>query len=64
MHLNNSDQSSSLDKTLGIIFAALITFIVGYTASRVFLSGNSSADSTIELNVIPHEGTLWSDFGR
>lgn len=65
MHLNNSDQSSSLDGTLGILFAAFFTFIVGYTASRVFLSSNVSTDSAAEsLTVTPHQSTLWDALGR
>lgn len=61
MHLNNSDQSSSVNGTLGIVFAAFFTFVVGYTASRVFLGSkvNTTSPTTENLNVIPHQSTLW-----
>ena len=66
MHLNNSDQSSSLNSAAGIVFAALFTFIVGYTASRVFLSSDVSPSPTAAENipVTPHQATLWNALGR
>ena len=65
MHLNNSERSSSLNGTLGIIFAAFFTFVVGYTASRVFLSGDVANNSASEnLTVTPHQATMWDAFGR
>jgi len=65
MHLDKSEKSSSVDGTLGIIFAAFLTFVVGYTASRVFLSGKVVNNSASEnLTVTPHQSTLWDSLGR
>ncbi len=60
MHLNNSDQSSSVNSALGIVFAAFFTFVIGYSASRVFLGNKVNTSTTNEnLNVVPHQSTLW-----
>ncbi len=51
---------------LAIPVIALTTFVVGYTASRAHLSQTQAPNAATEdYNlVIPHEATLWSDFGN
>jgi len=50
---------------LAIPMIALTTFVVGYTASRAHLSQtqNTNVVSDDYNIVIPHEATLWGDFG-
>lgn len=63
MKLQTSNQNTStLDKALGISLAAFSMFVVGYTVTRAYLSqplsqNANTADSEI---LIPHEATLWS----
>ena len=67
MRLQTSNESiSSLDRVIGFSLAAFSMFVVGYTATRAYLSQPQSqnvapADSDL---VIPHQAQLWSDFGR
>ena len=51
---------------LAIPMIALTAFVVGYTASRAHLSQTQAPSAVAEdYNlVIPHEATLWSDFGN
>ena len=63
MYSNNSTQLSSLDRALGISLAMFSMFVVGYTASRVFLSQGTN-QTVIESTVIPHQAAMWSDLGR
>ncbi|MDJ0650073.1 MAG: hypothetical protein QNJ60_15385 [Xenococcaceae cyanobacterium MO_188.B19] len=63
MYSNNSTQVSSLDRALGISLAMFSMFVVGYTASRVFLSQGTN-QTVIESTVIPHQAAMWSDLGR
>lgn len=50
---------------IAIPVIALTAFVVGYTASRAHLSQTQNAPVVTEdYNiVIPHQATLWSDFG-
>ncbi|NJK54624.1 MAG: hypothetical protein HC939_00970 [Pleurocapsa sp. SU_5_0] len=51
---------------IAIPLVALITFVVGYTASRATLeqTQNQNAVSEDYNLVIPHEASMWSDFAR
>ncbi len=62
MYSNNSTQVSSLDRALGISLAMFSMFVVGSTASRVFLSQGANPTVT-ESTVIPHQAAMWSDLG-
>lgn len=67
MRLQTSNQNTStLDKALGISLAAFSMFVVGYTATRAYLSQPQSSNSnTVQSDiVIPHQATLWSELGR
>ncbi|MEL6441093.1 MAG: hypothetical protein AAFQ80_17785 [Cyanobacteria bacterium J06621_8] len=61
-------QNENVFSSYGVIaipVIALTTFVVGYTASRAHLS-KTQVQETVTDNyefVIPHQGTLWSDFG-
>lgn len=62
MYINQSDRVSSLDRALGVCLAVFSMFVVGYTASRAFLSQETSPTS-VEI-VTPHQASMWSDLGR
>lgn len=63
MQLNNSTQLSNVNRALGISLAAFSMFVVGYTASRVYLSQDTNQNSVIE-SVTPHQASMWSDLAR
>ncbi len=66
MNLQRSENSTSiLDKALGFSLAAFSMFVVGYTATRVYLE-QPQAENVAPANsdfVIPHQAELWSEFG-
>ena len=64
MGINTSTQVSSLEKILGFSLATFSMFILGYTATRVYLSVPQSQTSIEQTNVIPHQAALWSELGR
>ena len=64
MHTNNATQVSTINRALGISLAAFSMFVVGYTASRVFLAQSTSQTGVIETTVTPHQASMWSDLGR
>ena len=67
MNLQTSrENTSGLDKAIGFSLAAFSMFVVGYTATRAYLSQpqTQNAASTNSDFVIPHEATLWSDLGN
>ena len=67
MQLRTSNESLSKSYALiAIPLVALVTFVVGYTASRATLSQTEGQDNVVTEDynvVIPHQATLWSDFG-
>ena len=68
MQLRTSNENlSSSYAIIAIPLVALVTFVVGYTASRATLSQTQTQTKDAvaeEYNlVIPHQATLWSDFG-
>ncbi|BAZ43740.1 hypothetical protein NIES4102_07410 [Chondrocystis sp. NIES-4102] len=66
MRLQTSNETlSTRDKVIGFSLAAFSMFVVGYTATRAFLNQPNTNLATDNSNlVIPHEATLWSDFGK
>ncbi|MDJ0571876.1 MAG: hypothetical protein QNJ53_22915 [Pleurocapsa sp. MO_192.B19] len=61
----SSENISSVDRAIGFSLAAFSMFVVGYTATRVYLSqpqSQNAAPANPDF-VIPHEATLWSDLG-
>ena len=64
MEFRASTQTSALDRVLAASLAAFSMFVVGYTATRVYLSQPSDQSALAESNVIPHQASLWSELGR
>ena len=64
MDFQNSVQASSSDRLLAATFAALAMFVVGYTATRVYLNQPADQTSQAPSSVIPHQAELWSALGR
>ncbi|MEN9521226.1 MAG: hypothetical protein RLZZ381_3814 [Cyanobacteriota bacterium] len=67
MRSRTSSKSLSPSHALiAIPVAGLITFVVGYTASRASLDQTSSQNTVAEVSnvVIPHEASLWSGFAK
>ncbi|MGF1512439.1 MAG: hypothetical protein ACFB5Z_01905 [Elainellaceae cyanobacterium] len=57
---------ASADQTIALgLAAAFTTFVVGYTAARVYLMSPSAAETVTEDEVIvtPHQAELWEGFG-
>jgi len=66
MSIRTSTQVSASDRLVMAAMAAGAMFIAGYTVMRVSLDAGvqaPAASATAEVNVVPSEGTLWSDFG-
>ena len=61
---SNGNVSSSYG-FIAIPLVALVTFVVGYTASRAHLGQveNRNVAPAQDNFVIPHQGAMWSDFG-
>ncbi len=61
-------QSTGLDRAITGVLVAGVMFVLGYTVVRASLASTTTgqaataADSNVNV-VIPHEGTLWADFG-
>lgn len=64
MQINNSTQTSTFDRVLGVSLAAFSMFVVGYTASRVLLSQSTSQGTVVESIVTPHQASMWSALGQ
>ncbi|MEM1367792.1 MAG: hypothetical protein AAGG02_07200 [Cyanobacteria bacterium P01_H01_bin.15] len=53
------------DRALAISLATAITFIFGYGVTRLALQTTiDPASPDTQIQVVPHQGELWSDFGR
>ena len=66
MNLQRSaNNTSTLDRALGFSLAAFSMFVVGYTATRVYLDQPQVQNATPANSnlVIPHQAQLWSEFG-
>ena len=66
MQLRTSNENvSGSYALLAIPLVALVTFVVGYTASRAHLSQTDNQNNVVTEDynlVIPHQATMWSDF--
>lgn len=64
MRSRTSDKNVSSLYGLGIAVAALTTFTIGYTVSRVGLNQSSNQNVAAEdYNfVVPHQAVMWQDF--
>ena len=63
MQSRASTQTSSVDRVLAASLAAVSMFVVGYTATRVYLNQPTGQAALSETKVIPHAASLWSDVG-
>lgn len=66
MSTRTSSQVNSADRLFITAMAVGAMFVAGYTVVRVSLSANAAAPTvspSAQVNVVPSEGTLWSDFG-
>ncbi|NET09469.1 MAG: hypothetical protein F6K16_33135 [Symploca sp. SIO2B6] len=61
MTYNTVAQESGSDRVILSLFAAGIMFVAGYTAVRVTMAQSTSFDPSVQVNVIPHEATLWAN---
>ena len=61
MQSQNFDSKSASDQVVAIFLVAFSMFMVGYTATRVYLHQPSQVNAKAELNVIPHQASLWSE---
>lgn len=62
----SSENVSSLDRVIGFSLAAFSMFVVGYTATRTYLSQPQGQNVTSDSSnlVIPHQASMWSDLGN
>ena len=60
----SNEHVSSADRALGFTLAAFSMFVVGYTITRAFLTQPQAPAANNAEIVIPHQATLWSDFGN
>ncbi len=66
MSTRTSSQVSASDRLMMAALAAGAMFVAGYTVVRVSLDVSATvpaSSAAAEVNVVPSEGTLWSDFG-
>ncbi|NEP18268.1 MAG: hypothetical protein F6J97_15415 [Leptolyngbya sp. SIO4C1] len=56
-------QTSSLDRVLAASLAAFSMFVVGYTATRVYLAQPASQDAPVST-ALPHQAAMWSALGK
>lgn len=64
MYQSDVSSLSTGDRWLIGLMAAGITFIVGYTITRVSLVSATAPSGDAQQNVIPHEGALWNVVGQ
>ena len=63
---NRAERSDAVGNAIAGLFAASVMFVLGYTVVRASLAQNSIAPAEAGAEaevVVPHEGTLWADFG-
>jgi hypothetical protein len=66
MFQSNVSSLSTGDRWIVGLMAAGVTFLVGYTLTRVTLAETSATPTTedVQQSVIPHESALWQDFSN
>lgn len=65
MYRSTFSELSAGDRWMAGLMAAGITFVVGYTITRVSLMPTDTATAdNVQLSVTPHEGELWKGFGE
>lgn len=62
MPSNSQSQFSRIERFAAGALAAFSMFVVGYSATRVFLA---QPDTSVNVSpVVPHEASLWSVLGE
>ncbi len=67
MRLQTSNENvSNVDRAIGFALAAFSMFVVGYTATRAYLTQPQSANVTPTNSdlIIPHQAQMWSVLGE
>ncbi|MEM1308838.1 MAG: hypothetical protein AAGF98_04930 [Cyanobacteria bacterium P01_H01_bin.153] len=64
MYRSSISDLSVGDRWMSGLMAAGVTFIVGYTITRVSLMPIDTAANNVQLSVVPHEGELWRGFAE
>ncbi|MEM6838659.1 MAG: hypothetical protein AAF609_17610 [Cyanobacteria bacterium P01_C01_bin.120] len=65
MYRSSISDLSAGDRWMAGLMAAGITFVVGYTITRVSLIPTETANTNdVQLSVVPHEGELWTGFAE
>ncbi|MEM8542737.1 MAG: hypothetical protein AAGF66_01930 [Cyanobacteria bacterium P01_H01_bin.119] len=60
MIYNTTAQETASDRIVASILVLGIMFITGYTVTRVALMESAPSDPQTQINVVPHEATLWN----
>lgn len=64
MNSQTSTQTSSFNQVLGICLATFSMFVVGYSATRIYLNQPTTSTEATESNIVAHQATLWSELAR
>ena len=64
MQSNHLSRESNSDRVFAIFLAAFSMFVVGYSATRVFLNQATTNPVTNTADIVPHQASLWSDLGK
>ncbi|MEO1132613.1 MAG: hypothetical protein AAFX40_07900 [Cyanobacteria bacterium J06639_1] len=64
MNVRTSTQTSSSERAIAAVFVACITFVVGYSATRTYLSRPVDPRTGTPSTVVPHQAELWKGLGE
>ena len=64
MDFQTTATRSSSDRVAAILLATVSMFVLGYTATRVYLSQPASESVTAESGVVAHQASMWSVLGE
>lgn len=64
MNVRTSTQASSSERAIAAVFVACVTFVVGYTATRAYLSRPVDPATGTASTVMPHQAELWQDLAN
>ena len=64
MNLHASTSASASDRWVAAALATFSMFVVGYTATRVYLSQPASEAPATESQVVAHPAAMWTELGQ
>ena len=64
MGFHISTRVSASDRWIAATLAAFSMFVVGYTATRVYLSQPAAPTTTADTQVVGHQASMWSALGE